>query len=64
MRFIQAVNTLHSNYLMLLVLGAGVALTLKGHEAIGSNLIIGSFAILRSSATPPTPNEQPKETKQ
>lgn len=60
---IQAINSLHSNYLMLLVLGAGVWLTVHGHEAVGSNLIIGSFAILKTSATPPStvpqiPNEQ------
>ena len=60
---IDALNRLHSNYLMLIVLGAGVGLTLHGHESVGSNLIIGSFAILRSSATS-TPNVLPKETKQ
>lgn len=60
---IQALNSLHSNYLMLLVLGAGVWLTVHGHESVGSNLIIGSFAILKTSATPAVtvpliPNEQ------
>ena len=55
MKFIQALNALHSNYLMLIVLGAGIALVLRGHEAIGGNLVVGSFAILRSSASPANP---------
>lgn len=51
MKFVQALNSLNSNFLMLLVMAAGVWLTLHGHEAIGSNLLVGSFAILRSTTT-------------
>lgn len=62
---IQSFNSLHSNYLMLLVLGAGVWLTVHGHEQIGSNLILGAFAIIKTSATPAAPVPQiPNEQKQ
>lgn len=62
MKLIAALNALHSNYLMLAVLGAGIGLVLHGHESIGSNLVVGSFAILRStaSAAPAVPNDPPK----
>lgn len=53
MKFILALNSLNSNYLMLMVLAAGVMMVLKGHDAIGGNLVVGSFAILRSTTTTP-----------
>lgn len=66
MKFIQAINSIHSNFLMLVVMGAGVWLTLHGQQGVGGNLIVGSFAILKTSTTQvpstqvPDPNEQKK----
>lgn len=50
MNFVAAINTIRSNVwaVFLIVLGAG--LLLKGHDAAGTSLITGSFAIIKVSA--------------
>lgn len=63
---VDAVNRISITVWMVVILGAGVALTCCGQREQGSNLIVGAFAVLRAPtkdevhAGAAVPNDQPK----
>ena len=64
MYLVNALNALRSNVWCVMILGLGVVLTLRGHEQIGSNLILGAFAVIRGdsqSPNVPTPPDAAKK---
>lgn len=55
---VDSLNKLNTNILMFLLIVIGALMIIGGHEAAGSSLITGSFAIFKQQTQSPTTGDK------